>query len=169
MKNRKIVFLGMMIALALIASYVEAMLPIPQLVAGIKLGLANSIVMMILYVYGAKEAATVNIIRILLSGFLFGNMAAIIYSLAGAVLSFGIMVLLKKTGKFSYVGVSVAGGIAHNVGQLIVAILTVSELLLLYYLPFLLIGGIVAGVAIGVLSGILVRYTKRFLRTEEIR
>lgn len=168
MKNKKMVFLGMMIALALIASYVEALIPIPQLVAGIKLGLANAIVMLILYLYGAKEAAIVNMIRIILSGFLFGNMAAIMYSLAGALLSFIVMVLLKKTGKFSYVGVSIAGGIAHNVGQLIIAIITVSELMLLYYLPFLLIGGIVAGIAIGVLTGVLVRYTKRFVRAEDL-
>lgn len=163
MNSKKMVFLGMMVALALIASYVEVLLPIPQLVAGIKLGLANGIVMTILYLYGTKEAAVVNLVRIILAGFLFGNMAAILYSLAGAMLSFLTMVLLKRTRKFSCVGVSVAGGIAHNVGQLIIAILTVSEVRLLYYLPFLLIGGIIAGVAIGMLSGVLIQYTKRFV------
>ena len=119
--------------------------------------------MTILYLYGTKEAAIVNAVRIILAGFLFGNVAAIVYSLAGALLSFLVMLLLKKTHKFSCIGVSVAGGIAHNIGQLFIAVFTVSELRLLYYLPFLLIGGIIAGIAIGVLSGVLIQYIKRFV------
>lgn len=164
--GRKIAYLGMMTAFALTASYIEWIIPTPQLVPGMKLGLANAVVMMILYQYGIKETILVNGMRIILSGFMFGNMAGIMYSLAGAVASMGVMVLLKKSTRFSYIGVSVAGGISHNIGQIFVAALIIKTTKILYYIPFLIITGVLAGILIGLLVGQLMQYTKK-IRKEQ--
>ena len=125
MKNR-VAYFGVFTALALMFSYIETMIPIQFGVPGIKLGLANIMIVIMLYKSSAKEALLLSIVRIMLSGFLFGNLSSILYSIAGGVLSLGIMTLLKKQGGFSVIGVSVAGGVSHNVGQLIVAMLVVE-------------------------------------------
>lgn len=105
-----------------------------------------------LYKSSAKEALLLSIVRIMLSGFLFGNLSSILYSIAGGVLSLGIMTLLKKQGGFSVIGVSVAGGVSHNVGQLIVAMLVVETYQVGYYFPVLLVAGVLTGLGIGVVS-----------------
>ena len=107
MRKTKTAFLGVMTALALIFSYVESLVPIPIPVPGIKLGLANLMVVVLLFTVGTKEAFWMNLARILLSGFLFGNFSSILYSIAGALVSFGVMLLLKRTGRFSIIGVSI--------------------------------------------------------------
>ena len=108
-------------------------------------------------------AGFINIVRVLLSALLFGNMFSAIYSMAGAVLSFIVMLLLKKTERFSVAGVSMAGGVAHNLGQLIVAAIVISDLRMFYYYPVLMISGLVTGIAIGILSTIILDYTKHLV------
>lgn len=151
MKNR-VAYFGVFTALALMFSYIETMIPIQFGVPGIKLGLANIMIVIMLYKSSAKEALLLSIVRIMLSGFLFGNLLSILYSIAGGVLSLGIMTLLKKQGGFSVIGVSVAGGVSHNVGQLIVAMLVVETYQVGYYFPVLLVAGVLTGLGIGVAS-----------------
>lgn len=151
MKNR-VAYFGVFTALALMFSYVETMIPIQFGVPGIKLGFANIMIVIMLYKSSAKEALLLSIVRIMLSGFLFGNLSSILYSIAGGVLSLGIMTLLKKQGGFSVIGVSVAGGVSHNVGQLIVAMLVVETYQVGYYFPVLLVAGVLTGLGIGVVS-----------------
>ena len=140
----------MFLSLALICSYVESLIPFYFGVPGVKLGLANLVVVLLLYAMGAKEALTVSVLRIVLAGFLFGNMFSIWYSLAGGLLSFFVMWLLKKCGKFGVLPISVSGGIFHNVGQLIVAAIVVENYNVFYYMPILLVAGLVTGALIGV-------------------
>ena len=151
MKNR-VAYFGVFTALALMFSYIETMIPIQFGVPGIKSGFANIMIVIMLYKSSAKEALLLSIVRIMLSGFLFGNLSSILYSIAGGVLSLGIMTLLKKQGGFSVIGVSVAGGVSHNVGQLIVAMLVVETYQVGYYFPVLLVAGVLTGLGIGVVS-----------------
>lgn len=151
MKNR-VAYFGVFTALALMFSYIETMIPIQFGVPGIKLGFANIMIVIMLYKSSAKEALLLSIVRMMLSGFLFGNLSSILYSIAGGVLSLGIMTLLKKQGGFSVIGVSVAGGVSHNVGQLIVAMLVVETYQVGYYFPVLLVAGVLTGLGIGVVS-----------------
>ena len=151
MKNR-VAYFGVFTALALMFSYIETMIPIQFGVPGIKLGFANIMIVIMLYKSSAKEALLLSIVRIMLSGFLFGNLSSILYSIAGGLLSLEIMTLLKKQGGFSVIGVSVAGGVSHNVGQLIVAMLVVETYQVGYYFPVLLVAGVLTGLGIGVVS-----------------
>ncbi len=151
---------GMLISVALVMSYVEAIIPVTLPVPGMKLGLANIVVVWVLYSLGIKASAVISILRVVIAGFLFGNLYSILFSLAGAVLSLVIMCLLKKIKKFTIVGVSIAGGVAHNVGQIIVAMLVLENIHMAYYLPVLLVSGVAAGIAIGLLGGILFKKIK---------
>lgn len=152
MKSRKIrvAVFGVFTALALIFSYIELLIPINFGISGAKLGLANLIIVIVLYKAEWKEALLLSVVRIILSGFLFGNLFGILYSLAGGVLSLAVMALLKKTQIFSIIGVSMAGGVSHNVGQLIMAMLVVETYAVGYYLPVLLIAGLITGTLIGI-------------------
>lgn len=161
---KTIAILAMMIALAMIFSYVESLIPVNFGIPGVKLGLANLAIVAALYLLDGKQALLISAVRIMLSGFLFGNLASVIYSLAGGLLSLAIMILLKKTKKFSVVTVSVAGGICHNVGQLIVAMLVVETLKLVYYIPVLLIAGFLTGLLIGIASQAVLPRVKRAFR-----
>lgn len=151
---------GMLISIALVASYIESIIPIPYPVYGMKIGLANIIIVWVLYSLGAKAAAIISFARVLIAGFLFGNFYSIIFSLVGAGLSLGIMFVLKKTKKFSIVGVSIAGGVTHNLGQIIVAAVVLENIRITYIFPILMVSGVVAGIAIGILGGILFRKIK---------
>lgn len=153
--------LGLTIALAMIMSYIEVLVPLSFAVPGIKMGLANIVIIFALYKMGTKEAILVSLIRVLLVSLLFSNFMAMAYSVAGAVLSFGIMWILKKSDKFSVVGVSVAGGIMHNVGQILMAMLLLGTEQIALYLPVLLVTGTATGVVIGIVSAIVI---KRFDR-----
>ncbi|WP_346708453.1 Gx transporter family protein [Massilistercora timonensis] len=152
MKNR-VAYFGVFTALALIFSYVESLIPIQLGIPGVKLGLANLIIVIALYKMRLSEVFLLSIVRILLSGFLFGNYFSILYSLAGGLLSLAVMALLKKTGDFSVMGISMAGGVFHNVGQLVVAMMVVETFSVGYYLPVLLVAGLVTGFLIGVAAG----------------
>lgn len=148
----KAAYFGVFTALALIFSYVETLIPIHIGIPGVKLGLANLIVVIALYRMGVREAYVLSVVRVILAGFLFGNLFAILYSLAGGLLSLTVMVFLKKTEKFSVLGVSMAGAVFHNIGQLIMAAIVLESLSITYYLPALMISGIVTGLLIGIVA-----------------
>ena len=150
--------LGFLLALSMILSYIESILPLSIGIPGIKLGLPNLIVVILLYLYGEKEALAVNILRIVLSGFMFGNLFAILYALAGALFSFTIMFIMKKTNLFSIAGVSIGGGVFHNIGQLIVAMFVVETYAPIFYLSVLLAAGVATGFIIGLISMRLMPY-----------
>ncbi|MBO5237480.1 MAG: Gx transporter family protein [Lachnospiraceae bacterium] len=152
---KKVAFLGMFSTLALILGWLESLLPVVPFAPGVKIGLANLVSLLVLYRFGWKEAACVNMLRIGLSSALFGNIALLLYSLAGAILSLITMCLLKKTDKFSIVGISVAGAVMHNLGQIIVAAFLMENGVILYYLPILAVSGVIAGVLVGLASAFL--------------
>ena len=160
MRNKKIATSALMIALAMILSFVESQIPSFFPIPGIKLGLANIAVIFALYRLSIKDAIVVSLIRVVVISTLFGTLLTLAYSLSGAVLSLLIMVLLKKSDRFSIVGVSVAGGISHNIGQIIMAIILMHNSVISYYLPFLIISGIVTGVVIGLVSAKIVERVK---------
>ena len=164
--KKKTAYLGVYLALALICSYVESLIPFYFGIPGVKLGLTNIVVVLMLYCVGTKEALAVSTLRIVLAGFLFGNMFSILYSLAGGILSLIVMGILKKTGKFTVVGVSVCGGVFHNVGQLAVAMAVVQTYEVGYYFPVLLIAGLLTGMLIGMISAEVLKRTKN-LRLKE--
>ena len=155
MKTKRIACLGLFIALAFVLSYVEFLLPLNIGIPGAKVGLANLVVMVALYTLGKKDAALLSFVTVVLVGLTFGNLAMLLYSLAGAILSFLAMLIAKRTKLFSITGVSVLGGVFHNVGQIIVAMLVLETGSLLYYLPFLIVIGTISGVVIGLLSGMI--------------
>ena len=152
MKSR-VAYFGVFTALALIFSYVETLIPFQIGIPGVKLGLANLIIVIALYKMNLKETYMLSVTRVVLSGFIFANMFSIIYSLAGGLLSLTVMALLKKIGGFSIMGISIAGGVFLNIGQLIVAMLVVETFSVAYYVPVLLISGLVTGMVIGLVSG----------------
>ena len=156
MKTKKVAMLGLTVALAMIMSYIEALVPLSFAVPGIKMGLANIVIIFVLYKIGTKEAILVSLIRVILVSLLFSNVMAMAYSIAGAVLSLSVMWILKKTDKFSFVGVSIAGGIMHNVGQIIMAVILLGTEQIALYLPVLIITGTVTGVVIGIVSGLVI-------------
>ena len=148
----KVAYFGVFTTLALIFSYVETLIPIQFGIPGVKLGLANLIIVIALYRMKLSEAYLLSIARVLLAGFIFGNYFSIIYSLAGGLLSLTVMALLRKKGGFSVIGVSIAGGVFHNIGQLIIASVIVETFSVMYYVPVLLIAGLVTGLLIGIAS-----------------
>ena len=152
MKNR-VAYFGVFTALALIFSYVETLIPFNFGIPGVKLGLANLIIVIVLYKIKLSEVYLLSIVRVLLNGFIFGNYFSIIYSLAGGLLSLTVMALLKKKGGFSILGISMAGGVMHNIGQLIIAMIIVETFSVAYYVPVLLISGLITGFVIGIASG----------------
>ena len=151
---------GMLASVALVMGYIESLIPIPYPVYGMKIGLANIVIVWVLYAMNIKAAGTISLVRILLAGFLFGNLYSIIFSLAGAGLSLAIMWLLKKTEKFTIVGVSIAGGVCHNLGQIIVAVIVLENIRIASIFPFLMVSGVVSGIAIGLLGGLLFKKIK---------
>lgn len=155
MKTKRIACLGLLIALAFVLSYVEYLLPLNIGIPGAKVGLANLVVMVALYTLGKKDAALLSVVRVVLVGFTFGNLAMMLYSMAGALLSFVVMLIAKRTKLFSITGVSVLGGVFHNVGQIIVAMFVLETASLLYYLPFLIVIGTISGIVIGVISSMI--------------
>lgn len=161
--KKHIAYLGLLLTLALILSYVESLIPIFVSIPGVKLGLANLVVLICLYSFPAKYAFLISGMRVLLAGLLFGNMFSILYSLSGAFLSLVIMHLSKKFLKLGILGVSVLGGVFHNVGQLIVAIAVVSNYRISYLFPYLLLSGILTGAIIGIIANSVVPYLKKLL------
>ena len=159
---KRITFIGVITAVAIILSYVEMLLPpIYAAVPGVKVGLPNIVIILVLYRYGVKSAATVSFIRLVITSMLFG-VSTFFYSLAGAALSLAVMALLKRSNAFSTVGVSIAGGVMHNLGQIIVAILMLGTLEIGYYMFVLAISGTLAGIFIGLASAFLIARLKKY-------
>ena len=155
--SKRLATIALLTTLALIFSYIEAILPFNIGIPGVKLGIANIVVIIALYFIDARSALTINLIRIFLAGFLFSGVFGIIYSLAGGLLSFAVMTMLKKTDLFSVIGVSVAGGVMHNLGQLITAALIVENAAMFIYFPVLLFSGIICGIINGVVCAIVIK------------
>ena len=152
-KARRVALYGMLTALAFILSYVESLVPVTVGIPGVKLGLANLVVVIALYTLDLKGAFVISVVRIVLSGLTFGGLFSMLYSLACGLLSFAVMAILSRKKVFGTVGVSVCGGVAHNIGQLLVAMAVLETESVWYYFPVLLISGSVAGVLIGLLGG----------------
>ena len=157
MKASKLSLAALSVSLAMILSFVESQIPAFVAIPGVKIGLTNIVVIYALYKLGWKYAAVISFVRVLLVGMLFGNGVSIAYSLAGAAVSFVVMVLLMRAKVFSTTAVSVAGGVMHNMAQIGMACIIMETNLLTYYAPFLLISGTLAGIAIGVISAIMIK------------
>lgn len=155
--SARIASLGVLTALALIFSYIEFLIPLPIAIPGIKLGLANIVVLVCLYALGEKYAFLINVTRIALAALLFGSVFSALYALAGGLVSFAAMALLKRTKRFSVCGVSMAGGVFHNLAQLSVAGFLVESAQVFYYFPVLLLSGMATGIGIGVLATLMLR------------
>ena len=155
---------GLLTALAMVLGFVESLIPIPFPVPGIRLGLANLVTVVGLYTVGIYGTVAVSMIRIVLVAFTFGNVFSMLYSLGGWGLSILLMILCKKREWFSSVGISVIGGVGHNIGQLCVAALVVKQAGVFIYLPVLLIAGTAAGLVIGFVGGMIVERLPRFIK-----
>ncbi len=156
---KKLAICGVLSALALALGYLEHLVPLPVGIYGIKLGLANLAVMIPLYLLGAPWAIIINVVRIVLCAILFGSPVSLAYSAAGALLSIALMLGIKATKKFSVVGVSICGGVAHNIGQMIVAVILVDNIKIGFYLPVLIIVGALTGALVGVCSLPIIKST----------
>lgn len=156
MSTKKLTALALLTTTAMILSYVESLLPSVG-VPGVKLGLANIAVIFALFRLGGKSALAVSLVRVFMVTMLFGSMSALLYSLAGAALSLVVMALLRRTDRFSTVGVSVAGGVAHNAGQILMAMLLLGTARLAYYYPVLVISGVAGGIFTGLAAALLIR------------
>ena len=154
---KKLTFSALMAALALIFSYIEVLIPFNFGIPGIKLGIANLVVIIALYYLGAGYAFTINLIRVSVAGLLFNGLFGMLYALAGAAVSLTGMILLKKTGLFSVTGVSMAAGVLHNLGQLLVAAALIEDLRIFFYFPVLMFSGIAAGILVGIASALVLR------------
>ena len=165
METRKIARMGILVALSMILSYVESLIPAFVAVPGVKVGLANIVVIFALYTLGPIEALTVSLLRVILSSFLFGSVLSLLYSLSGALLSLGGMILMKKVKIFSTTAVSVTGGVLHNVGQILVACLVLETDVLLYYLPVLILSGTITGAVIGIIASLVIKRLENNIRS----
>ena len=155
--TRRLTALSLTVAFALILSFVESRIPAFVAIPGIKVGLANIAIIFTLYKLGIGEAIAVSAVRVVLMSTLFGSPVSFFYSLCGAVLSLAVMSLLKKLTPLSEIAVSVSGGVMHNIGQIIAASIMLGTNVVLYYLPFLLLSGVIAGIAVGIASGLLIK------------
>lgn len=156
--NKHLARMAMFLALAVIMGYLEALIPVTPAIPGIKIGLANFVIVLVMYLFSVRDAVVLSVLRIVLVGFLLSNLSMILYSLAGAFFSLTMMALLKRNAHFSIYGVSMAGGIMHNVGQLLVAGSLMGFQAILWYVPFLLLAGLLAGLLIGFL--VLISYRR---------
>ena len=156
-KTLKLTTLALTVSFAMLLSYIESRIPTLVAIPGVKVGLANIAVIFTLYKFGVKEAIAVSTVRVLLISTLFGTPVSFIYSITGAVFSLAVMLLLKKLTPLTEVAVSVAGGVMHNVGQIAAASFMLGTNVVLYYLPFLLISGCIAGIVVGIVAALLVK------------
>lgn len=154
---RRVALTGLMTALALIFSYIEVLIPFNFGIPGVKLGIANLVVIIALYYLGNSYGFLINVARVIIAGLLFTGAFGMLYSLAGALLSFLVMVLLKKTSLFSITGVSIAGGVSHNLGQILIAAVVVGNIKVFVYFPVLIFSGIASGAIIGVVAWLILQ------------
>ncbi len=156
-KVNRLTLYGILTALALILSYIEASLPTFVAIPGMKMGLSNIVVMFALFAMDEKAAGLINLIRILIAALLFGTALSLAFSLAGGALSLAVMIIAKKSSRFGIVGVSVLGGVSHNIGQILVAMAVMNTRAIALYLPVLWITGIISGIVIGTVGGLVVK------------
>lgn len=160
-KSKDVAHLALLISLALVFSYVEAIIPFNPGIPGVKLGVANIVTVITLYMFGNRDAFIVSVIRVLIAGLLFNGAFGACYAMAGAAVSLTGMILLRKTGLFSPVGVSMAGGVLHNLGQLLVAAALIEDMKIFFYFPVLMFSGIIAGIAVGAGSVLILARLKK--------
>ena len=163
LETKKLTLLSSLVAVAMILSYIESLIPAFVAVPGVKMGLSNIATVFALYTLGPAYAVCVSVVRVFLSALLFGNFVSLIYSLSGAVLALLVMILLKRLDCFSTVGVSVSGGVMHNAGQIIAACIVMENAAISLYIIPLIISGTLSGIAIGILAGMLVDRIKKYL------
>jgi heptaprenyl diphosphate synthase len=163
LNTKQLVTLSALIAVAMILSYIESMIPAFVAVPGVKMGLSNIATVFALYALGWQYAICVSVVRVFLSALLFGNFVSLIYSLSGAALALALMILLKKLDRFSSVGVSVAGGVGHNAGQIIAACIVMENAAISLYIIPLIISGTISGIVIGLVAGNLVERVKKYI------
>ncbi|MBQ9341045.1 MAG: Gx transporter family protein [Lachnospiraceae bacterium] len=166
-KSLKVSFIGMMVALSFVLSYIESLIPLSVGIPGVKAGLSNIPVMVMLYMAGPLAAGILALVKVTLVSATFGSMSSFFYSLGGAMLSIIIMAVFKRLDIFTVRGVSILGGIMHNMGQLIVAVFIVENAKLFYYLPILIISGIAAGLVIGLIADLIIRRIGVLFRDNE--
>lgn len=166
MKNisKKTAFFALFVALAFVFSYLESLIPFNFGIPGIKLGLANLVIVTALYTVGEKQAFAVSVIRILLAGLTFGGVFSLVYSLAGGILSYCAMLLAKRCKALSVTGVSLVGGATHNIGQIAAAAVVMETYRIVYYLPVLLLTGAVTGAVIGIVSTLIINRLKQVIK-----
>ena len=169
MRTKKLTVLALSVALAMILSFVESQIPPFVPIPGVKIGLANIVVVFALYKLGWKEAVGISLLRVFLVSVLFGHAASFFYSFAGAVFSLCGMILLKKSGLFSHVAVSVAGGVLHNAGQILMACILLETNIITYYLPVLILSGTLAGIIIGLVAAVIVSRIRLDIQQDENR
>ena len=163
--SKKTALYGILISLAFIFSYIESLFPVNLMVPGVKLGLANLVSVVGLYTIGAPGTICISLIRIVLSSILFGaGFSSVIYGLSGGILSLAVMISCKKYHLFHHVGVSILGGAAHNLGQLLAAAMVLNSSVFAYF-PALLIAGTAAGACIGILGGIITGRIEKYVAT----
>lgn len=155
LRTKRLALSAILVTLAMIFSYIEALFPMPVPIPGVKLGLANLVIIIAIYRLGFKYAFTINCVRIFVAGLLFTGLFGMMYSFAGGILSIVVMYLLYRTGWFSMVGISMAGGVAHNLGQLITACIIMSNIRLMSYFAVLLFSGMISGILIGIVAHII--------------
>ena len=165
-KTYRLTLTAMLTVIALMFSYVEAMIPITLGIPGFKLGFANIMIIIAIYALDARYALAINLTRIVLSGLLFGTPFSMMHSLAGGMLSLVVMLILKRTKWFSVIGVSMAGGVIHNLGQLMVAAFAVSNIRMFIYFPVLVFTGIATGIGTGVISYVVLTKLSSVLKQE---
>lgn len=158
---KKIAIIAIFVTLALVLSYVDSLIPLAIMVPGIKIGLANIVIILSLYMIGEKETILISTIRVILSSLLFGTMLTFAYSMTGAILSLIIMIILKKKTTLATMTISIIGAVSHNIGQIIMAVMIMSTKEIIYYLPILMITGIISGTIIGILASLLILFTKK--------
>jgi len=161
--TKKIAFLGIFAALAIIIAYIERLFPLPIPIPGVKPGFANAIVIITLYTMGAKTALGISALRIVVSGLLFGSVFGMAYALAGGLLSFAVMVIAKRANIFGVVGVSIFGGVFHNMGQIAMAAVIVQNARLFYYAPMLIISGVITGIGVGYAAGLALSHVQHII------
>lgn len=165
-KTKHICILGLMISLAFAFSYLESLISLSVGIPGVKLGIANLVVIITLYVLNEKDAFAISVIRILMNGLFFSGFFSMLFSLSGGILSFLAMVIAKRTNKFSPIGVSALGGVIHNLGQIIIAVFVMNTYRIIYYFPILMFSGLITGIINGIIASII---TNRLNKTGEIK
>lgn len=161
-KTQKIIFIALLVSQAIVLSFIERMIPLNFSIPGAKLGLANIITLTSLYLFSFKESLAIVILRTMITSFIVGSFSSFLYSISGGLLSFFVMYVLMQISfeKISPIGISIVGGVFHNLGQLLMAAFIIKNIRITYYLPFLMLTGVVTGCVVG----ITVRYLLRYLR-----